>query len=132
MFGWFRAASVCASRVNRARRSGSAANSSGRTLSATSRFSFVSRARYTSPMPPAPIGARISYGPRLVPEVRAIGVGFYSSRWMFGMTRMRQSRRRLQAGDQPGPGDFPIALHRDDGNVQHLGDFFLLQTTEET
>jgi hypothetical protein len=31
-----------------------------RTLIATSRPSFVSRARYTSPMPPAPTGARIS------------------------------------------------------------------------
>ena len=31
-----------------------AAKASGRTLIATSRFSFVSRARYTSPMPPAP------------------------------------------------------------------------------
>jgi hypothetical protein len=38
-------ASVCASRVNRARRSASLANESGRTLSATSRLSFVSRAR---------------------------------------------------------------------------------------
>ena len=43
----------------------------GRTFSATSRFSFVSRARYTSPMPPAPSGERISYGPRRVPAVRA-------------------------------------------------------------
>ena len=32
------------------------ANASGRTLIATSRSSFVSRARYTSPMPPAPMG----------------------------------------------------------------------------
>ena len=30
-------------------------------------ISLVSRARYTSPMPPAPIGATISYGPRRVP-----------------------------------------------------------------
>ena len=47
MLGWFSDASVCASRVNRASRSGSLANESGRTFSATSRFSFVSRARYT-------------------------------------------------------------------------------------
>ena len=33
---------------------------SGRILMATSRSSFVSRARYTSPIPPAPMGARIS------------------------------------------------------------------------
>ena len=45
MFGWFSDASVWASRVNRANRSGSFANESGRILSATSRFSFVSRAR---------------------------------------------------------------------------------------
>ena len=37
-------------------RSGSLANESGRTLIATSRSSLVSRARYTSPMPPAPMG----------------------------------------------------------------------------
>ena len=36
------------------RRSGSAANDAGMIFSATSRFSRVSRARYTSPMPPVP------------------------------------------------------------------------------
>ena len=40
--------------LKRARRSGSAAKASGRIFSATSRLSFRSRARYTSPMPPAP------------------------------------------------------------------------------
>ena len=35
------------------------------------RFSFVSVARYTSPMPPTPISAVISYAPRRVPGVRA-------------------------------------------------------------
>ena len=54
-------------------RSGSCAKSSGRTLRATSRLSFVSRARYTSPMPPAPIGAMTSYSPRRVPGDRATG-----------------------------------------------------------
>ena len=43
--GGFSAASVFASRWKRATRSGSATNSSGRTLIATSRSSFVSRAR---------------------------------------------------------------------------------------
>src|SRR5580658_3613178 len=33
---------------------------------------MLSRARYTSPMPPAPRGARISYGPSLSPEDRGI------------------------------------------------------------
>ena len=46
--------------VNRASRSGSCANESGRILSATSRSSFVSRARYTSPMPPSPMLAMTS------------------------------------------------------------------------
>ena len=40
--------------------SGSLANESGNTFSATSHFSRVSRALYTSPMPPAPMSARIS------------------------------------------------------------------------
>ena len=39
---------------------------------ATSRPSLLSRARYTSPIPPAPICARTSYEPRRVPEVKAI------------------------------------------------------------
>ena len=34
-------------------------DAAGKTFMATSRSSFVSRARYTSPMPPAPMGARI-------------------------------------------------------------------------
>jgi hypothetical protein len=39
---------------------GSPPGSAGRTLMATLRSSRVSRARQTSPMPPAPIGATIS------------------------------------------------------------------------
>ena len=45
VLGWFSAASTWASRVKRARRPGSAANESGRTLIATSRFSLVPVAR---------------------------------------------------------------------------------------
>ncbi len=56
MLGWFSEARTRASRSKRASRSGSAVNASGSTFSATSRSSFVSRARYTSPMPPAPSG----------------------------------------------------------------------------
>ena len=52
-----------ASCSKRRTRSGSAANASGRTLIATSRPRRVSRARYTSPMPPVPISETISYGP---------------------------------------------------------------------
>src|SRR5262245_35378651 len=39
---------------------------------ATVRSRRVSRALYTSPIPPAPSGARISYGPRRVPIARGI------------------------------------------------------------
>jgi hypothetical protein len=41
-------------------------------LPATSRSSRESWARYTSPMPPAPMGARISYGPSFVPAESGI------------------------------------------------------------
>ena len=49
-----------ASRLKRASLSGSCARASGKTLMATSRPRWVSLARYTSPIPPAPSGARIS------------------------------------------------------------------------
>src|SRR5271168_3545192 len=42
---------------------------------ATLRPRRVSVAFHTSPMPPAPMGARISYGPKRVPAVRAMGIG---------------------------------------------------------
>ena len=60
MFGWLKAATVLASRSNRARRSGCDARSSGSTFTATSLPSRGSRARYTSPMPPSPSRATIS------------------------------------------------------------------------
>jgi hypothetical protein len=69
-----------ASRSNRARRSASFDTSSGRTLMATSRSRRVSRARYTSPMPPAPSGALISYGPRRTPGLR-LRTGLLSFPW---------------------------------------------------
>jgi hypothetical protein len=53
---------------------GIASDRFGQTLIATWRFSFVSVARYTSPMPPAPIWAVTSYEPRRVPGVRATRV----------------------------------------------------------
>ena len=70
MCGWFSDASTSASRWKRASRSGSVASDVGRILTATWRLSRVSVARYTSPMPPAPSGETISYGPRRVPGVR--------------------------------------------------------------
>jgi hypothetical protein len=45
---------------------------------ATVRSSRVSRARYTSPIPPAPSGPTISYGPSLVPCDRPIVGRHYS------------------------------------------------------
>jgi serine/threonine protein kinase len=56
-----------------------AVNSGGRNFSATSRPSFVSRARYTFPIPPAPSGATISYGPSFVPEARTMCARNYNS-----------------------------------------------------
>src|SRR6185312_4693419 len=66
MLGWFNAAAARASCSKRRKRSGSDVRDSGRTLIATSRSSLVSYARYTSPIPPAPSGERISYCPRIV------------------------------------------------------------------
>ncbi len=60
MLVWFSDARICASRRKRATRSASCAKAAGSTLIATSRPSFVSRARSTSPMPPAPIAATTS------------------------------------------------------------------------
>lgn len=54
MFGWLSAAAARASCSKRATRMGSVATAAGNTFTATSRPSRVSRARYTSPMPPAP------------------------------------------------------------------------------
>src|ERR1019366_4082057 len=54
MLGWLRLASTCASRSKRAIRAASSAKASSSTLIATSRFSLVSVARYTTPIPPSP------------------------------------------------------------------------------
>src|SRR5712692_9438889 len=67
MWGWDNADIVFASRSKRWRTSGEEERCSGNTLTATVRSSRVSRARYTSPIPPAPIGERTSYGPRRAP-----------------------------------------------------------------
>src|ERR1043166_99707 len=70
MPGWFRLANILASRSNRARSAGFSTMFSGRTLRATTRSTRASRARHTSPIPPAPIQLSISYGPRRVPGAR--------------------------------------------------------------
>src|ERR1700690_3355387 len=72
MLGWFRADAARASARKRAIRSASRDMSSGRTLRATSRPSRGSRARQTSPIPPAPSGATTSYGPILEPSRRGM------------------------------------------------------------
>src|SRR5438034_9365112 len=63
---------VFASRSKRVLSCAFSANSAGSTLMATDRSSRVSRAFHTSPIPPAPRGARTSYGPRRVPAVIAM------------------------------------------------------------
>src|SRR6478609_6978528 len=67
MFGWFSDASTRASRSNRARRPACSMKRCGSTLSATSRSRRVSRARYTSPMPPSPRRPSTRYGPSRLP-----------------------------------------------------------------
>jgi len=52
---------------------------------AMSRLSFVSRARYTSPMPPAPNGDRISYAPRRAPGAKDMTV------WIIAVETVRRS-----------------------------------------
>ena len=60
MLGWLSEETARASRSKRRSLSGSESSSAGSTLIATSRPSRVSRAFQTSPMPPAPMWARIS------------------------------------------------------------------------
>src|SRR3954467_12736083 len=67
MCGWLSVARVLASRSNRAFRSGRWATWVVRVLTATVRLRRVSRARYTSPIPPEPTSERISYGPSSLP-----------------------------------------------------------------
>src|SRR5476649_524022 len=78
ILGWFRAEADFASRTKRSAELALGTQSPRKILMATTRFSRLSRALYTSPMPPAPSGARISYGPSFVPEVSTIDDGDYS------------------------------------------------------
>src|ERR1700746_1479605 len=63
---------VLASRSKRCLRTGSLERCAGRILTETVRAHRLSLARYTSPIPPAPSGPTISYGPSFVPEMRGI------------------------------------------------------------
>src|SRR5688572_15660384 len=103
MFGWFSAAAARASCSNRASRSGSAADAVGRTLIATSRPSRESRARYTSPMPPAPSTESTSYGPSREPVVSGMDESANyrckeESQLVQGGTRSVQGGARLVQG----------------------------------
>src|ERR1017187_6114346 len=60
MFGWFKAASACASRVKRSANLASPTRSGARSLGAGSRFNVFWRALYTTPMPPRPRHSRMS------------------------------------------------------------------------
>src|SRR6476619_1280465 len=122
MFGWLSKARTWASRWKRARRSGSLANESGSTFSATSRLSFVSRARYTSPIPPAPSAPRISYGPRRAPAVSDTRSLALSTAWC-GHVLVEVAVRaafELQRVEQQLQ-EFPIAAQR----RKDLGDLHL-------
>src|SRR6202044_2384982 len=79
MLGWFKEEMARASRSKRCLASGLSDKCVGRILTATVRSRRVSLARYTSPMPPAPSGDWISYGPSLLPEVRAIRRADYTA-----------------------------------------------------
>src|SRR4051812_27272172 len=72
ILGWLSAEAARASRSNLRTRSGSDMASGARTLIATGRPRLICVARYTSPMPPAPSGDRISYKPSLAPLPSAI------------------------------------------------------------
>src|SRR5215471_3837758 len=86
---------VFASRSKRCFRSGSSDRCDGSTLIATVRSSRASRARYTSPMPPAPSGAIIWYGPSRVPAgipISPLGSAWIVHEWSLytgGVLRVR-------------------------------------------
>src|ERR1700734_3584746 len=89
MFGWFSAEVARASRRNLSMACAPGNDSLGRSFSATSRPNRASFARYTSPIPPAPSGATISYGPSFVPAfstieiVRLANNPHIDSSWLF-------------------------------------------------
>src|SRR5262249_58933240 len=98
MLGWLSDANTCASRLKRERRSGSFVNASGRSLRATSRLSFVSDARYTSPIPPSPSFETTRYGPSELPiMLEQLREPFY--------TRGRRLERSAFVAVPGGPGE---------------------------
>src|SRR5262249_41564577 len=72
-------------------------NSSGKILIATSRFSFVSRARYTSPMPPLPRRAVISWEPSCAPMVKGmVSHGIIEQRGQWTINRVTGNLNRIR------------------------------------
>src|SRR6516225_2443292 len=96
MLDWFSDASVFASCSKRATRIASFENDAGSTFSATSRPSAGSRARYTSPMPPEPIGSTISYDPNRVPGEIDICHPRRSIEWLFLPAGLYRTRGRAE------------------------------------
>src|SRR5437870_8611636 len=61
----------------------------------------VSRARYTSPIPPAPTAATISYGPNLAPFVNCIYMANYTAVSGSLWSGRRDSNPRPRAWEAP-------------------------------
>src|SRR5262249_51682672 len=98
MFGWFSDASASASRRKRLTRSASRENSSGKIFIATSRFNFVSRARYTSPIPPLPRRAVISSEPSRVPTSTDMGISLKRNTALRGIMPRSDKGSKLNRG----------------------------------
>src|SRR5262252_302244 len=109
-----------ASRLNRSTLSDDDFSGSDRTFSATIRPSRVSRARYTSPIPPTPSCARISNGPMRAPGENTM------ARVVFGESAhyrshapneaaapiviLKRRARAQQSGDRQKPDEFFYAF----------------------
>src|SRR6516225_7041582 len=106
---------VFASRSNRCRTSGEAERCCGSTLIATERSSRVSFARYTSPIPPAPRGPWISYGPKRVPAARVIAPLLSQIRHPVQDDVGRRDRVAGRCGDE----EEALAVARGDVAVAH-------------
>src|SRR5215831_242557 len=106
MFGWLSEARTSASRWNRLARSLSSENSSGRILIATSRLSLVSRARYTSPIPPLPRRAVISNEPSRVPTSTDIGLSVETQNYFPGHYAEKRQRKQFMSPSNNWPERF--------------------------
>ena len=80
---------------------------------ATWRSRRVSRARYTSPMPPAPSAESIWYGPMRVPA----GEGQNACRGLYRRADAGRDYSRVTPQSRPGQGQAGSSTHRDQGGV---------------